>query len=433
MRRVKQLVILGYLSVIAFAGTASIAQTENETDTAQTETETDTAQTATTSNGTELSSGFAGPSSVPSQLDAIDKARKKSGRNWPTFPSLDKYGLSLGADFQVLYQHATESLAENDAAGGVARFFGQWTPFRSGAADPGAFVFKVEDRRRLGTDIAPQALARAIGSAGLTAVPWSDAGGILTNLYWYQKFQNNRFSVLGGIIDVTDFVDVYGLFNPWTEFNNYAFSTNPTIPVPSQGLGGAARWSITPNIYIDGSIADANGDPSDPGDAIDSFFDTREYFKHLEFGWAGSWERRFEDNAHITAWHVDARQQAGVGSGRGMALSFSHLFSDRWMPFVRAGYSDGGGASFERLISTGLGYQLDESDHYVGVGASWGRPPTDTTGGNAVDQYTLEAYYRVQFFHHLQIVPSVQYIIDPAYNQSVDDLWVLSLRARATF
>ena len=422
MHRVKHLVIFGYLSIIAFAGTASLAQTETET-----------AETVTTDDGPELSSGFAGPSSVPSQLDTIDEARKKSGRGWPTFPSLDQYGLSLGADLQVLYQHATESPAKNDAAGGVARFFGQWTPFRSGAVDPGALVFKAEDRRRLGTDIAPQALAPTIGSAGLTAVPWSNAGGILTNLYWYQKFLDNRFSVLGGIIDVTDFVDVYGLINPWTEFNNYAFSTNPTIPVPSQGLGGAARWSITTNIYIHGGIADANGDPSDPGDSIDSFFDTREYFKHVEVGWVGSWEQRFADNAHITAWQVDARQQAGVDSGWGTALSFSRLISDQWLPFVRAGYSDGGGASYERVISAGLGYQLDERDDYVGVGASWGRPPTGTTSGNAIDQYTLEAYYRLQLFNHLQIAPSVQYIIDPAYNQAIDDLWVLGLRVRATF
>ena len=60
-------------------------------------------------------------------------------------------------------------------------------------------------------------------------------------------------------------MDVYGLANEWTDFSNLAFSTDPTIPAPDQGLGAAALVRITPNYYLLGGLADANGDPSDPG------------------------------------------------------------------------------------------------------------------------------------------------------------------------
>lgn len=49
-------------------------------------------------------------------------------------------------------------------------------------------------------------------------------------------------------------------------------------------------------------LADANGDPSDPLDSIESFFDDGESFKHLEVGWYDTWETRVENNVHLTPW-----------------------------------------------------------------------------------------------------------------------------------
>jgi porin len=103
-----------------------------------------------------------------------------------------------------------------------------------GAADAGSLVFKAEYRGKLGTSLSPQALGPTLGYAGLTAVALSDADAPLTNFHWTQAFADNRFAVIAGVVDVTDHLDVYALVNPWTEFNNLSFSTNPTIP-------GAAR------------------------------------------------------------------------------------------------------------------------------------------------------------------------------------------------
>lgn len=422
----------GTTAGVPFAFTLAIAMTPSF---AQTTADTPVATTLETATGSGAEVGVGGPSSVPAQVGQIEAAKKKPGLAWPTIPKLDKYGLLLAADYQALYQHATESLGEDTAAGGVARFYGQWMPFKRKRDSPNIaqLVFKVENRHNLGTDIAPQELASQIGYAGLTAVTFSDAGTLLTNLYWSETFDANRLAFVAGIVDVTDYVDVYALVNIWTDFNNYAFTTNPTIPAPNQGLGAAVRWRFTPHYYFFGGLADANGDPSDPGDALKSFFDVHEYFYHAEFGWIGSYENRFSDNAHITVWKVDDREAAGVGGGWGVALSFSRLLHDRWTPFVRAGYSDGGGAPYERLISAGVGYHLNKRDDFVGFGASWGRPPTESTSGEAKNQYTIEAYYRVQVLPHLQIVPDVQYIRDPAFNASVDSLWVPGLRVRATF
>ncbi len=366
-----------------------------------------------------------GPGSVQSQLHEVESARRSEHPSWPSIPSFEQYNLSLAADYQILAQQLDNSPADEEAVGGVARFFGTWKMNPQSSA-PGRVTFKVENRHRLGTDLPPQVLLPAAGVSGSSGPTFNDKKGVLTNLYWGQSFKDNEFGYIAGIIDVADFIDVYGLINVWTEFNNVAFATNPTIPVPAQGLGAAGRWSVPGKFYLTGSVADINGDPHRPDDAFDSFFSTSEYLTHVEFGRAGSWEDRWADNMHLTLWHADARDEAGLASDWGVAASISQRYG-AWLPFFRAGYADRGVSLQKKTISTGAGYTLD-SKNFVGVGASWGQ-----AAGNNRDQYTLEGYYKWQVFNHILLVPSVQWIRNPSHNQAEDQLWLAALKCRVTF
>ena len=384
---------------------------------------------------------FGGPGSVVGQLEA-DREPGTSvldvGRPARPFQDLTErlnsdYGVTLGLDYNALYQYASESPDEQNAAGGVLRFYGTAKVFDETSGHPGAIEFKVENRHRLGTDISPSALAGQIGYAGLTAVPFSDAGAILTNLYWHQALYENRLAYILGIVDVTDYVGVYGLVNPWTDFLNLAFSTDPTTPAPDQGFGAAMRWNPAEHYYILGGLADANGDPSDPGESFDAFFSGGEYFKHVEIGWFGDWDTRFEENIHVTLWHADERKEAGIPDGWGMQFSFNRRFDTHWLPFLRVGYADGGGAPLERSVSTGFAYYPPEGKGVVGLGLNWGRPNKATFGTDAEDQYTAEFYYRLEVAEHLAITPDIQLIKDPALNPDSDFTWVAGLRARLAF
>lgn len=346
----------------------------------------------------------------------------------------ERIGLDFGADYNLLYQGASESLGEKQAAGGVVRFFGTWGLLGRGTSNEGGLTYKIENRHNVGTPIAPQALASQIGYAGLVAVPFSDAGWLLTNLFWHQSLFADRVGFVVGIVDTTDYVDVYGLVNPWADFSNLAFSTDPTIPAPNQGLGLALRGSITPHLYVVAGLADSNGDPAHPGDAFESFFETGEYFEHVELGWVGSFKNRMQDNVHVTAWRSDARKAAGLPAGNGVALSASKLFGDRWLPFLRLGYSNGGGAvPLERSVSAGTGFFTRNKTEMLGVGVNWGRPSEKTYGPNARDQVTAEAFYRLQLFPHMATSLDVQYILHPALDPKVSDLWVFGVRARTSF
>ena len=55
-------------------------------------------------------------------------------------------GLQFNIDESMLYQVATDSLGETEAASGLVRFYGQWEPFRDCMNNPGQIVFKAENR-----------------------------------------------------------------------------------------------------------------------------------------------------------------------------------------------------------------------------------------------------------------------------------------------
>lgn len=388
---------------------------------------------------------FGGPTSVGTQVKSDAEAKHSPFRFEGLSRNLQPYfdfktrvneqhGFSFGGDYNLLYQNASKSSGEDNAAGGVLRFYGTWKLTGHDSLDSGSLVFKVENRHKLVTDIAPQQLGAEFGYAGLTAITFSNAGNVLTNLYWQQTFNDNRIAFLAGIVDTTDYVTVYGLVNPWTDFSNLAFSTDPTIPVPNQGGGAAVRGMLTDNLYLLGGLADTNGDPSDPGDSFNSFFNDREYFKHLEFGWVASLKDRFKNNIHLTLWQSDERKESQVPEGAGAAFSFNKVINERWLPFLRLGYSDGGGGAFlDRSLSAGLGYFPTKRSDTFGIGVNWGRPSEKLYGPDADNQFTAEMFYRFQLFQHMTVTPDIQYLKNPVLYPEKTTVWVVGLRARLVF
>jgi porin len=340
-----------------------------------------------------------------------------------------KAGITLGTDYNITLNQISESPGANAAAGGVFRLYGHWNPVPKNEDFTGRLVFKMESRHRLGTDIPPQTLGPTAGYAGLTATTFSASGWILTNFFWSQSFADNRFAFNIGLVDFTDYVNVYGLINIWTEFNNLTFATEPTFILPNQGLGAAVRFMFTPNYYIVAGIADVNGNPNLPLDVFSSFFGDAQYFTHVEIGRISSWDDRYSGNTHLTFWHADESNLTGADDGWGMAFSWSQQY-DRWLPFARAAFSEGSAPFLNRSVSVGTGYQVNSKD-YLGIGLGWGQPPKSVTDGTTVNQYTLEAYYRVKLMSQVSIWPSFQYFINPAYRTDDNNLWLLGLRMRA--
>ena len=393
------------------------------------------------------SAGFGGPDSIP-RRSATDRnapeTRLDLGLLNPWYAWRDKQaderGLTLNAEYNVTYLSTSDELEDtsDDSFGGIFRFSGSWSAFGRETSHPGTVRFLVEHTNSY-TNTPPSGfLGQSTGYAGISNLPYNDEGWRLNTLYWDQIFQDGKYELVAGYLDISDYVDVFPLVSPWTDFFNYSFSIGAgALDLANDGaLGVAGATWLTESIYATVGLVDQNSDATDPLDGFDTFFNDHEFFKHVEIGWTGaSQEAWYLNNVHLTLWQADERDELGVQDGWGGVLSFNHTITDQWLVFVRGGFAEDGGSLLERSVSIGAGYtpagiETLGSGSQLGFGATWGRPNDALFGENLDDQYALETYFRLHVSRELAITPSVQLLIDPALNPDKDSVWVAGIRAR---
>ena len=314
----------------------------------------------------DAASELIGPDAVTSQL-AVDEQDKPDLLGIDAQDKFDEWkagikeqtGLDFGIDYNSLGFAAIDSPGKSCAASGVFRVFGSWELYNRGEANNGSIVFKAENRHAY-SDVAPSAFGGELGYAGLTSSVFSDQGWRTTHLFWQQRFANGRGISYLGFLDTTDYVDVYPLDSPWSGFANIAFQNGSGAigGIPDGALGAMVGGFLTDHLYLVGSIADANGDPTDLSEGFDTSFNDSETFKSLEFGWASKREEVFLNNAHVTFWQIDDRNDAGTPDGWGVSFSFAASNDDGWMPFLRGGWAHDGGSFYEASITTAYGANI---------------------------------------------------------------------------
>ena len=383
---------------------------------------------------------FGGPESVARRIEDDVEPREaivKERALQPWFDwkesLLERSGVSFGLDYSNVFLWSDPSNGTNDASSGMLRFYGSWEAVGRGTANTGSLVWKIENRHRY-SDVAASAYGLSqLGYAGFIAPPFSDQGTRWTNLYWRQRLNQGRATVLGGYLDVTDYVDVWLGATPWTGFINLVFSTgSASMFLPNDAtLGAAGGTMLGDKMFLIGSVANAYTDSTDPFDgSFDRFFNDHQYFSTIELGWTGSQDQIYTDNTHVTLWHVDNTPQAGALQGWGFNFSHVKYLSETWMPFVRGGYADDGGSLLQKSISGGFLYQKSGTTNQLGIGLNWGEPNESTFAPGLESQITMETFYRIQITQQFALTPSIQYLKDPALNPVDDSLWVVGLRGR---
>ncbi|MEH6452292.1 MAG: carbohydrate porin [Psychromonas sp.] len=383
---------------------------------------------ASTSFIVQASPKFGGPGSVGNTIEDNKQDPQKSWRE----ALADEHDFTFGLDYNVLALSATNTLAgaDDSSASGVARFYGSWDLIGRESGNTGGIVWKVEHRHSY-TDTAPKGFAMdSVGMASMIAPSFSDQGSRLTNLYWKQKFNGGKTSLLVGFFDTTDYVDVYALASPWGGFTNLVFSTGAgTIGLPDDAsLGLTAGHMFNDNFYGIASISDGNADSSNPFDGFDSFVNDNQYFKTAELGWTASQDRIYTDNIHLTYWHLDGGTKNSTKDSQGVNFSASFFATEQIMPFIRGGSSEGDAALLSKSLVAGIGYYgLGAPKNNLGFAMNWGEVNDEIFGSGLDDQYIAEIYYNIAIGEHINITPDIQYIKNPALS-SEDDSWVFGIR-----
>jgi porin len=397
----------------------------------------------TTGANAEADAVFGGPNGVPGELEqteAIVEAFRVDNRNialggWYDWKRelQDKYGLNFGINASMLGAWASDALGdEDDAAGGVYRLQGEWTLFGRGTGNTGSVIFRVENRSQIGSGIPPGSLRSAIGSAATDpAFAYSDDFGTdISVLAWQQGFgrEQSRVGIAAGLLDFSAYLDAFYFQTLARGFLNRSFILSPTVGTTGIGAFGAvARGMLTDKFWLGGGFYDANAKSGDPGLGD---FEWDELLKHVEFGYTPSLARRGTDRLQLTYWHKDAVRSTGARSGSGWLFSYSWMMDRYWVPFLRAGHSDGGaGVLAETSFSGGVARRLNHQD-WLTLGLGWNRPSDKTYAGRLDDEAVIEASYLWQLTANTSLLGDIQYIADPAQNPEEDAIWVAGLRLR---
>ncbi len=340
-----------------------------------------------------------------------------------------KTGLTMSLDYTAQFMGLSDSVAgaDKNAGSGMVRFYGTWVLVDRDGPNSGTLNFKFEHRHKYtDTQIGGfPGLAQNGGYQGIYAPPYTDEGTRMTILHWKQNFLEGKATAIGGWIDVTDYVDVYLLASPWTGFNNFVFSTgSAAMDLPNDAaLGAGAGGMIAENVYVQAGVVDALSDPTNPLDGFESFFGDNRYFSWAELGWTPGKNKIYFDNAHVTGWHKDS--VGGNAGGWGLNASYQRWLNDKWLPFVRGGYTKDSGSLLEKSVSVGVGYQPVPMRGVIGAGVNWGEP-----NGGGHNQISSELFWRYQLTKEVALTPSLQYIRNPALNPTEDNLWAFGLRMR---
>jgi porin len=337
-------------------------------------------------------------------------------------------GLRLGMAYTGLVQHATSG-DQRTAGAGDYDLFGRWQPPGIEGTAPGQLGFNFEFRHAY-SDITPSQLNQQFGSVLRTTRAFNDTDPRISDLWWEQRFVDDRFRARVGGIGMRNFFDQHRFKSQNLYFQGVAFSDSPTIAFPGGGLGAVLEFTPAQDFHFVLGIADANGN----GDVFDSFssvFDRNEYFTAFEIDYAPRGEGMRESKYSLTLWHADALEERDRPSGRGISLLTEQQIIDDLYVFARYGYGEGASRPVEHLVSAGFGTQraFGLGDDALGLALSWARPPDSSLR----DQWGAELFYRAQLTTRLQLSPGVQMIVHPSENPDADVVAVFQLRFRVVF
>lgn len=345
-------------------------------------------------------------------------------------------GLSVGGSWMMLWQtYSNSAIDEHHSVGSKLTLNFSYDLFNRGQANAMALDVAVEDRRPVGTDLAPLHAGMGAGSMIPTAATYGDFSLGVTQAYIRQNLADNRFQYTFGRIFAPNFLNAYPLFDDNRQFLTQAFSTSPTIASPLRGFGAVAAWYPTRGgLYIKPGMFTVHS--RDTGNTIDNFFNTSEHFYMLEVGWSAlartgtpiqARAAMDANNVHLVAWYKDPEAN-GLPRARGVAFNANRMLGANLMWFVRGGWSDGW--FVDRNASVGLAWRPTEQySDLFGVAVGGLKPANPQLR----KQYSAEVFYRFHVTPNFAVTPDVQVQLDPSLNLSADAIWVLSLRGRLTF
>jgi len=347
----------------------------------------------------------------------------------------EEHGFNFGISYTTFYQKASDTFGSKDEAASYdLDITATWTFLGRGTGTTTMLGFEFLKRDTIRTELTPQTLFTQFGSLYSTAAPFGETDSSIGELWIQQKFRNVFGFRVGRIFPITAY-DFFPFKNFRTDFVDFNHVTNAAIPLPSNGLGAFAVYRPHAKVMLRAGAHDANADTEKAGW---NTYEKGELFKIFEVGYDTNLMPREpgrppHGHVHVSIWHQNQREEAGITSGWGIAGSAVQRFG-RFTPFLRYGYAnhnDDGPTPVKHMANAGLVIDgiFGQANDRIGVGYTW----SDPANHELDNQKQIDAYYRVQVTPEIQIGPTYQIIFDPVRNPEEDTVYLWGIRSRIEF
>jgi porin len=334
----------------------------------------------------------------------------------------EKYGINWALEDTLIYQAAAGGIHPNDAMVNTLGLFATWKIIRDGnGKDFAGLGFQFETRsNHIGefTD-----LRDSLGTLWSPNDSTSDDYTKINQLWWGQRFVDGRFGFLIGKIDPGAHINTNRFAGSGnTQFFGQPFATNPARSFPDNGLGFMLRAEPNDALYFHFTMSDS--------DAIS----TQSPFTTIQGRWLYAGEVGLrpkisglgQGNYRLMLYQRDVKSAHEFG----WSLSADQNLSDEYGVFLRYGGNDGDINSIEHLVSVGLSFlaPCGRKEDQAGIGLSYTHP----SDHHLRDEYSAEAYYRVQLTEGIELSGSAQCIKNPSASHE-DAVAVFGIRLRVLY
>ena len=388
---------------------------------------------------------------------------------WTEFvDKMEDKGISLSLIYTQIYQtNLRAGVAVNNAgvAGGVhrrkGRFTGNWE-----------FLMSFDTGKLFGL---PGGQLNVLAEGGYSLGPGPSAVGSIMNVnasargdrsitipefYYEHQFLDGKLRFRLGKMDITggfSYKHAYLAFDnnncandETTQFLNYSFLVNPSIPFPYRGLAAAVYAMPVEGWYIGGGIADPNAVEKEMG--FKTAFKNGDTFCVFETGFAPEFKTSrgtLPGTYRFGVWY-DTTEKTFFKTGKkrsydsGFYMSFDQVLyrenpndkddTQGLTGFFRYGLADPRVRDIREFYSGGFQYQgllprRDEDVFAVGYACSRAGFNSEFTKSH---ETLVEIYYSAKINSWLTVTPSIQFFKNPGMTDTKDTT-VLGVRLNLKF
>lgn len=342
-----------------------------------------------------------------------------------------------------LFQTISDGFPDTDRSGVSSDLdvVATWELINKGEPTQGQIFLHMEGRWDYGTTPPADLGDFSLGSITRTADPFNSYTPtfLARNFYWQQGSSNAGWTYRLGKITPDQTLGTSFHLNPFTTFLPSG-SVGSNAPHPDSGLGAVGvKYFNEQRGYVLGLVSDANGDRYDFGDITEG-----DFFKAVEFGYKIRPHTDRAGYSKLTIAHTDGTKDGFPNNvslgppGWSIAAKLEQELTrdGRMIGILKYGRTFDGSGLFKHLASGHLvvndpkvpGLRAIANDA-IGVGLVW----AETNIPNTRAETNLEFFYRLPFFHQLDVTVSYQSIWNVGRNPDVDQANVFSIRARTTF